>query len=116
MSRKKLLNDDSGYSTNLPYVVSLYKDFGEKLCKTCKNRIALSCLCVIVGKSSSKVCSNCMEIDILKKQIELLKNGNVNGAVDKLNVEFKEIIDKLREEQDFIQKTNRGGEFMEEQK
>ncbi len=55
------------------------------------------------------------EIDILKKQIELIKNGNANGAIEELDNEFKATIDKLSEEQEFIQKTNRGGEFMEEE-
>ena len=55
------------------------------------------------------------EIDVLKKQIELMKNGNANGSIEELDSEFKATIDKLSEEQEFIQKTNRGGEFMEEE-
>jgi len=55
------------------------------------------------------------EIDILKKHIELMKNENANGSIEELDSEFKATIDKLSEEQEFIQKTNRGGEFMEEE-
>ena len=55
------------------------------------------------------------EIDILKKHIELMKNENANCSIEELDSEFKATIDKLSEEQEFIQKTNRGGEFMEEE-
>ena len=54
------------------------------------------------------------EIDMLKKQIDLMKNGTANGEIEESEVSFKGIIEKLSDEQEFIQKTNRGGEFMEE--
>jgi len=54
------------------------------------------------------------EIDMLKKQIDLMKNGTANGEIEESENSFKEIIEKLTDEQEFIQKTNRGGEFMEE--
>jgi len=54
------------------------------------------------------------EIDMLKKQIDLMKNGTANGEIEKSEILYKEIIEKLSDEQEFIQKTNRGGEFMEE--
>ena len=54
------------------------------------------------------------EIDMLKKQIDLMKNGTSNGEIEESEVSFKGIIEKLSDEQEFIQKTNRGGEFMEE--
>ena len=54
------------------------------------------------------------EIDMLKKQIDLMKNGTANGEIEESENAFKEIIEKLTDEQEFIQKTNRGGEFMEE--
>jgi len=55
------------------------------------------------------------EIDMLKKQVELLKNGNANGAIEQIEISFKDRIAKLTDEQEFIQKTNRGGEFMEKE-
>jgi HD-GYP domain-containing protein (c-di-GMP phosphodiesterase class II) len=55
------------------------------------------------------------EIDMLKKQIDLMKNGTANGEIEESENAFKEIIEKLTDEQEFIQKTNRGGEFMEEE-
>ncbi len=55
------------------------------------------------------------EIDMLKKQVKLLKNGNANGAIEKTEVSFNDQINKLTDEQEFIQKTNRGGEFMEKE-
>ena len=54
------------------------------------------------------------EIEMLKKQVELMKNGVTNGEIKETENSFKETIDKLTDEQEFIQKTNRGGEFMEE--
>jgi len=55
------------------------------------------------------------EIDMLKKQIDLMKNGTANGEIEETENAFKETIGKLTDEQEFIQKTNRGGEFMEEE-
>ena len=54
------------------------------------------------------------EIEMLKKQIELMENGTANGEIKDTENAYKEIIEKLSDEQAFIQKTNRGGEFMEE--
>jgi len=54
------------------------------------------------------------EIDMLKKQIDLMKHGTANGEIEESEISFRGIIEKLSDEQEFIQKTNRGGEFMEE--
>jgi len=55
------------------------------------------------------------EIECLKKQVKLLTNGTKNGAWDKAEAEFKLAINQFNDDQTFIQKTNRGGEFMEEE-
>ena len=50
----------------------------------------------------------------MQQQIKLLKNGNTNGAIKQVKSGFKKAIKQLNKDQEFIQKTNRGGEFMEE--
>ncbi len=54
------------------------------------------------------------EITMLRRQIELMKEGNSNGAISETEEEFNNNISRLNEEKEFIRKTNRGGEFMEE--
>ncbi|MDP6570037.1 MAG: HD domain-containing phosphohydrolase [Candidatus Marinimicrobia bacterium] len=54
------------------------------------------------------------EISMLRKQIELMKAGETNGAISETEDEFNNNIARLIDEKEFIRKTNRGGEFMEE--
>jgi len=55
------------------------------------------------------------EISMLRKQIELMKAGESNGAISETEEEFNNNITRLIDEKEFIRKTNRGGEFMEEE-
>ncbi len=55
-----------------------------------------------------------IEISMLKKQIQLMKNGSADYAMDKIKLEYEKVVNQLNEDSDFIHKTNRGGEFMAE--
>ena len=55
-----------------------------------------------------------IEISMLKKQIQLMKNGSANDAMDKIKLEYKKVLDQLNDDRYFIHKTNLGGEFMME--
>ena len=55
-----------------------------------------------------------IEISMLKKQIQLMKNGSADYAIDKIKLEYEKVLNQLNEDSGFIHKTNRGGEFMAE--
>ena len=94
---------DCGKVATPPHVV----DKGMKL-ETITDRIE-------VMDTRFEVLKRDKEIECLKKQVKLLKNGTKNGAWDKTEAEFKAAINQFKDDQTFIQKTNRGGEFMEEE-
>jgi hypothetical protein len=52
---------------------------------------------------------------MLKKQIALIKKGSANGAIKTLETDLETQTNQLSSDQSFIQKTNRGGEFMEKE-
>ena len=54
------------------------------------------------------------EIKFLKQKIQLLEAGSNNGALSIAQTKFKRAIKQLNSDKEFIRKTNRGGEFMEE--
>jgi len=55
-----------------------------------------------------------IEISMLKKQIQILKNGSADDAMDKIKLECRKTLDQLNDDRDFIRKVNHGGEFMKE--
>ena len=93
---------DCGKVATPPHVV----DKGMKL-ETISDRIE-------VVDTRFEVMKRDAEIEILKKKIELMSGDSINGEIDKLDEELESQINQLNEDQTFLQKTNRGGEFMEE--
>ena len=93
---------DCGKVATPPHVV----DKGKKL-ETITDRIE-------VVDTRFEVLKRDTEIKLLKKKINILKDSNNNIAIDKAEASYKESIEQLDDDQRFIQKTNRGGEFMEE--
>ena len=93
---------DCGKVATPPHVV----DKGMKL-ETITDRIE-------VVDTRFEVMKRDAEIAILKKKIELMSSDSINGEIDKLDEELESQINQLNEDQTFLQKTNRGGEFMEE--
>jgi hypothetical protein len=55
-----------------------------------------------------------IEISMLKKRIQIMKNGYTDDAMDKIKLEYRKTLDQLNDDREFIQKANRGGEFMKE--
>lgn len=55
-----------------------------------------------------------MEISMLKKQIQLIKNGFASDAIAKIKSEYEKSLDKLNDDKEFIQKVNHGVECMAE--
>ena len=51
---------------------------------------------------------------MLKKQIQIMKNGSVDDDLDKIKLEFRKVMDQLNADREFIQKANHGSEFMAE--
>ncbi len=94
---------DCGKVATPPHVV----DKGMKL-ETITDRIE-------VMDTRFEVLKRDAEISMLKKQIELMGKGMANGKIKSLVSEFDDKITQLSSDQTFIQKTNRGGEFMEEE-
>ena len=94
---------DCGKVATPPHVV----DKGMKL-ETITDRIE-------VMDTRFEVLKRDVEIAKLKKQIELMTKGSENGAIKTLEDDLKTRIEQLSSDQTFIQKTNRGGEFMEEE-
>ena len=94
---------DCGKVATPPHVV----DKGMKL-ETITDRIE-------VMDTRFEVLKRDAEIAKLKKQIELMTKGSVNGAIKTLEEDLTTRIEELSLDQTFIQKTNRGGEFMEEE-
>ncbi len=93
---------DCGKVATPPHVV----DKGKKL-ETITDRIE-------VVDTRFEVLKRDTEIKLLKKKINILKDSNNNIAIDKAEASYKESIEQLDDDQRFIQKTNQGGEFMEE--
>jgi len=94
---------DCGKVATPPHVV----DKGMKL-ETITDRIE-------VMDTRFEVLKRDAEITKLKKQIELMTKGSVNGEIKTLEEDLTTRIEELSLDQTFIQKTNRGGEFMEEE-
>ena len=94
---------DCGKVATPPHVV----DKGMKL-ETITDRIE-------VMDTRFEVLKRDAEISMLKKQIELMGKGMANGKIKSLVSEFDDKITQFNSDQTFIQKTNRGGEFMEEE-
>ncbi len=94
---------DCGKVATPPHIV----DKGMKL-ETITDRIE-------VMDTRFEVLKRDAEISMLKKQIELMGKGMANGKIKSLVSEFDDKITQLSSDQIFIQKTNRGGEFMEEE-
>ena len=94
---------DCGKVATPPHVV----DKGMKL-ETITDRIE-------VMDTRFEVLKRDAEIAKLKKQIALVKKGSTNGAIKTLEEDLTTRIEELSLDQTFIQKTNRGGEFMEEE-
>ena len=94
---------DCGKVATPPHVV----DKGMKL-ETITDRIE-------VMDTRFEVLKRDAEIAKLKKQIELMTKGSVNGEIKTLEKDLTTRIEELSLDQTFIQKTNRGGEFMEEE-
>ena len=94
---------DCGKVATPPHVV----DKGMKL-ETITDRIE-------VMDTRFEVLKRDVEIAKLKKQIELMTEGSVNGEIKTLEEDLTARIEELSLDQTFIQKTNRGGEFMEEE-
>ena len=94
---------DCGKVATPPHVV----DKGMKL-ETIADRIE-------VMDTRFEVLKRDAEIAKLKKQIELMTKGPVNGEIKVLEEDLAMRIEELSADQTFIQKTNRGGEFMEEE-
>ena len=94
---------DCGKVATPPHVV----DKGMKL-ETITDRIE-------VMDTRFEVLKRDVEIAKLKKQIELMTEGSGNGEIKTLEEDLITRIEELSLDQTFIQKTNRGGEFMEEE-
>ena len=94
---------DCGKVATPPHVV----DKGMKL-ETITDRIE-------VMDTRFEVLKRDAEIAKLKKQIKLMTKGSVNGEIKTLEEDLTTRIEELSLDQTFIQKTNRGGEFMEEE-
>ena len=94
---------DCGKVATPPHVV----DKGMKL-ETITDRIE-------VMDTRFEVLKRDAEILMLEKQIELMGKGTPNGKIKSLVSELDDKITQLSSDQIFIQKTNRGGEFMEEE-
>ena len=94
---------DCGKVATPPHIV----DKGMKL-ETITDRIE-------VMDTRFEVLKRDAEISMLKKQIELMGKGMANGKIKSLESELDDKITQLSSDQIFIQKTNRGGEFMEEE-
>ncbi|MBC8256802.1 MAG: GAF domain-containing protein [Candidatus Marinimicrobia bacterium] len=94
---------DCGKVATPPHVV----DKGMKL-ETITDRIE-------VMDTRFEVLKRDAEISMLKKQITLMKKGSANGEIKALEEDLTARIGELGLDQTFIQKTNRGGEFMEEE-
>ena len=94
---------DCGKVATPPHVV----DKGMKL-ETITDRIE-------VMDTRFEVLKRDAEISMLKKQIALIKKGSANGAIKTLETELETQTNQLSSDQSFIQKTNRGGEFMEKE-
>jgi len=94
---------DCGKVATPPHIV----DKGMKL-ETITDRIE-------VMDTRFEVLKRDAEISMLKKQIELMGKGMANGKIKSLVSEFDDKITQFNSDQTFIQKTNRGGEFMEEE-
>ena len=94
---------DCGKVATPPHVV----DKGMKL-ETITDRIE-------VMDTRFEVLKRDVEIAKLKKQIELMTDGSANGEIKTLEEDLTARIEELSLDQTFIQKTNRGGEFMEEE-
>ena len=94
---------DCGKVATPPHVV----DKGMKL-ETITDRIE-------VMDTRFEVLKRDVEIAKLKKQIKLMTEGSANGEIKTLEEDLTTRIEELSLDQTFIQKTNRGGEFMEEE-
>ena len=94
---------DCGKVATPPHVV----DKGMKL-ETITDRIE-------VMDTRFEVLKRDAEISMLKKQIALIKKGSANGAIKTLETDLETQTNQLSSDQTFIQKTNRGGEFMEKE-
>ena len=94
---------DCGKVATPPHVV----DKGMKL-ETITDRIE-------VMDTRFEVLKRDVEIAKLKKQIKLMTEGSANGEIKTLEEDLTARIEELSLDQTFIQKTNRGGEFMEEE-
>ena len=94
---------DCGKVATPPHVV----DKGMKL-ETITDRIE-------VMDTRFEVLKRDAEISMLKKQITLMEKGSSNGEIKTLEEDLTARIEELGLDQTFIQKTNRGGEFMEEE-
>ncbi len=94
---------DCGKVATPPHVV----DKGMKL-ETITDRIE-------VMDTRFEVLKRDAEISMLKKQIALMKKGSANGAIKTLETDLETQTNQLSSDQTFIQKTNRGGEFMEKE-
>ncbi len=94
---------DCGKVATPPHVV----DKGMKL-ETITDRIE-------VMDTRFEVLKRDAEISMLKKQIALIKKGSANGAIKTLETDLETQTNQLSFDQTFIQKTNRGGEFMEKE-
>ena len=94
---------DCGKVATPPHVV----DKGMKL-ETITDRIE-------VMDTRFEVLKRDAEIATLKQQIELMAEGSANGSIKNLEEDLTKQIEQLSSDQTFIQKTNRGGEFMEEE-
>ncbi len=94
---------DCGKVATPPHVV----DKGMKL-ETITDRIE-------VMDTRFEVLKRDAEISMLKKQIALIKKGSANGAIKTLETDLETQTNQLSSDQSFIQKTNRGGEFMEKE-
>ena len=94
---------DCGKVATPPHVV----DKGMKL-ETITDRIE-------VMDTRFEVLKRDAEISMLKKQIALMTKGSANGAIKTLETDLETQTNQLSSDQTFIQKTNRGGEFMEEE-
>ena len=94
---------DCGKVATPPHVV----DKGMKL-ETITDRIE-------VMDTRFEVLKRDAEISMLNKQIALMKKGSANGAIKTLETDLESQTNQLSSDQSFIQKTNRGGEFMEKE-
>jgi len=94
---------DCGKVATPPHVV----DKGMKL-ETITDRIE-------VMDTRFEVLKRDAEISMLKQQIALMKKGSTNGAIKTLETDLETQTNQLSSDQTFIQKTNKGGEFMEEE-